>query len=280
MSNLEIFEDVVEDLVTLLDELDNDEAYFLFSSIFDFTKLHDYDLRMLLRNKDVSKDYHILMNIDYSVLPAKSINFGIQFFENVIEEIYEKIDSFTGTDNKQHGPLGKVAFPFARVNKRNVELEKNTDIEDELFFKLESHFLENQKFDKKTFDLMIKLAKSKKYPDMFSLSKSKTIYRGMMVHESYVHNLNKGDSFLFSPKDYISSWTTNLNAARNFLGTYFEKNVRAIILKANSNNNNSENWLDCSGFYNLLAISDFKDEKEVIVAGKIKATLIHIKESL
>ena len=226
---------------------------------------------------------------------SKNKKLLISFYSNVLEDLLDHVEKIVNndsalehykksvivakknkdlisSDNKDKGPLGLYAFPGARSDK-DLPNEPNTELEDKLFDNIYSHFFDDLKLSKNTFNKIQQLIKSKKYSDIFNFYKSGPIYRGMSISKQLSKKLQK--NFIYKPRDATSSWTWNKSVAYDF-SEGGNMNDVSIVLKASPSKNNIENWLSAKNLYNIDSISHYDNEDEVIVLGDISCEIIYI----
>lgn len=208
------------------------------------------------------------------------------FFELCIQKIpYAK--KILTKKSLEKGPLGSWAFPQSRRNDL-LPLEKDTQIETQLYDELEQHFNDSISIsDESSLEIQDILSK-KMYPDIFKEPKVKTIYRGMTVAEIWFKTLLKSNQindnidyfgvlnlkFTFNPlrnKEGSTSWTTSKHIAKRFANDNYRQNysgIKLILIASVSNNKNK--LLACTnGLYKLSSTMGFDDEDEVIGLGPI-----------
>jgi hypothetical protein len=197
-------------------------------------------------------------------------------------------------EEKTSEPLGKYAFGDkskpgrrGRLKRFSVPYEKDTPIEGKLLDAINYHFLGFGQLSKTYSNMIQGFINNDKYSDIFSVTKSPVIYRGMSVSHDWLQKLlNKKEfsprskidcNFLFTPRlgKGASSWTTDKEVA---IDTGYEMVTEelpyAIVLCAKKSDNVNSFISSVRGLYRLQVPNEYKDQFEVIGLGNIKVTRI------
>lgn len=211
----------------------------------------------------------------------------VKTFESYIKKTNKAIDKVSTATGKSL-PLGKLAFPGSRLNKK-LPIEPNTRTENELFNDLVAHFEGEELLSKEKSDLVRKFLQNGNYHDVFKEPDSETVYRGMSVKSDWLvkalklksaselgANGSLAKSFTFTPNRGGSSWTSDKKIARDFghnnagsdFGTY------VVILHAEVDKNPNRFITGPGGLYNVDGFDAHTHEKESIGLGPIKVSKI------
>jgi uncharacterized protein YjbI with pentapeptide repeats len=175
-----------------------------------------------------------------------------------------------------------------RQEESAPEYESSSEIENDVYRDLASHFEFNSILKKSTADILKDLLQRKKYPDVIQEYQD-VVFRGMRVSKQFLENTLGKDlvdsinvneaignlmqfqefekSFVFKPKKGgASSWTESMNVAKKFAD---KSDDFSIILMA-THEYNKNKFLKCSdALYKIDAFSDFSNEHEIVALGDI-----------
>lgn len=213
--------------------------------------------------------------------------FIVKTFESYIKKTNKNIDKIATATAK--APLGKLAFPGVRLNKK-LPIEPNTTAENELYIDLIRHFEGEKVLSKEKSDLIRKFLQKEYYHDVFKEPSSKTLYRGMGVTAAWLVKLLKlkntnelgtsgslEKSFTFTPNSGGSSWTSDKRTARSFgfdnvIGNTADKYI--VVMYATVDKNPNRFIVGPDGLYNIDRFNSHVNEKESIGLGPIKVSKI------
>lgn len=250
------------------------EINFIFNVINEFKAKPGFNPPFFFRN------FITKTKLDNKFTPddwLESYKFFVRFFDytkSIIKEMIEKYITTSEEESNKHGPLGKYAFPNSRVDKR-LPYEQDTRLEKELYLSILRHIINSDyKITKDIFDKLVNIIQLEKYSDIFNFYESGPIYRGMIVNQKYVEQLEKFDELLFKPHlgTYVSSWSKSIKQAQHF--SKGSKGSYSIVLSAHPTSNDTKKWIDANGFYDIsIEANNYKKEQEVIVGGNVKVEI-------
>lgn len=204
--------------------------------------------------------------------------------------IREELEIYPDAEAPPDAPLGQIAFSRERYDVTNTE--KNTKVENDLFIDIVQHLEDNSPISMEDTKFMLSFIEKGQYKKIFRRPRVAKVYRGMRVSEKWVKDVlrmspedqlaDSGEedvSFIFSSRAAVSSWTRSQSQAERFSRSELE-NVQedyTVVLTADAQDP-SNSFIDMVGFYMLMGLEDFKDEKEVIGVGKIKVSNISFKK--
>lgn len=174
------------------------------------------------------------------------------------------------------GTLDFIAFG----EERDIP-EKDNEFEINLFDAIKNHFF-SPGIETKYADEISKYLKQGLYQDIFPIPKVQKIYRGMSVTNSWLDTVTvrhqKGKivkEFIWHPKANSSSWTKNLEIAKNFAISNADKNLNSvpIVMIAYVDNNEIGAFLDLIGWYKNIT-NEYSREREIMSLGNINVSEI------
>jgi hypothetical protein len=210
----------------------------------------------------------------------------------------ELAKSFRHARNKHDGELGHYAFPLLR-HSIGYDIEANTKLEEYVAEQLALHFVNATPLNLDVVEFIKKCLKDGQYKDIFHPPKQKFIYRGMQLDDKHAklflmnagltsHDANfdmsemRDENVLIKNRGELydtnmlylhregttsSSWTTNLDKAREFAHKQHERSYNktwGIILYAPTQNHKNVLVAGEGGLYDLGFTDDYINEYEVI----------------